>query len=90
MGMSDDPNAMQFPYIESDQDFHALDNLVIQRSGLLKRKVKLGFKKGEFKVEAGTIRYRNTGARHIKEQFERGEINEREALTLLLSKIGKI
>jgi hypothetical protein len=82
MGMSNDKNSMEFPYIESEQNFHSLDNLIINN------KKEIEFKEGTLKVEEVTrMRQRNFGFNDLKEKLDQGKISDKEALKFILSKI---
>lgn len=47
MGMSDSETSMEFPYIETKENFHSLDGLKLYKE---KKEIKIKFKE-DFKIE---------------------------------------
>ena len=86
MGMSTDKNALEFPYIESEEYIHALDNVVISDAK------EITFKKGTLdEEEVGKIRLRgaqgNLGLQTIVDKLDSGQLTDREAIRALIDKI---
>jgi hypothetical protein len=51
MGMSDGDNSMQFPYVETEEKYHSLDNLAVEtKGGKPKLKVVKGYMDEKAKI----------------------------------------
>lgn len=84
MGMSDSKTAMQFPYLESEESWHGIENILIDRN----KNIRL--KKGTIDAEeVGRIKERrsNLGMQDIKSRMDSGKINEKQALREIMQKL---
>jgi hypothetical protein len=78
MGASDDPHAMQFPYIESKETFHSFNNLYIENGKIKFKELTLQGK------DVSIIKKREIVYDKLLDRLEKGEIDDKMALKTLL------